>query len=57
MKYEITVEEINKLLAYLSKCPYGEVFPLVQLLTTLQKIEDNASLKNVVKKVANTQNS
>lgn len=40
MKYEITLDEINKLLAFLSKCPFGEVHQLVAMLTALKKIEE-----------------
>lgn len=40
MKYEITLEDVNKILGYLGKCPYVDVVQLITVLTTLKKIEE-----------------
>ncbi len=40
--YEITEEQIGKLLVYLSNCRYKEVFQLIGMLQTLKPIEKKA---------------
>lgn len=37
--FKISTEQVNAILAYLSKRPYGEVFQIVGLLRSLETIE------------------
>lgn len=38
MKFEITLDQINALLNYLSQRPYAEVYQLISLLSNLPRV-------------------
>lgn len=50
MKFEITLEDVNRVLAYLGTCPYANVHQLFALLTQLKKIEDKPCPQPALKK-------
>tara|TARA_R100001198_G_C5033427_1_gene97862 strand:- start:134 stop:283 length:150 start_codon:yes stop_codon:yes gene_type:complete len=40
MDYKISDKNLNKLIQYLSQKPYSEVFQAIEMLSTLDKIEE-----------------
>ena len=40
MKFEIEKEKIEQILNYLATCPYGQVFELFNILTSLTEINE-----------------
>lgn len=45
--YKITTDQLNALANYLANRPYGEVNGLIQMLSSLEKIEEKPELKEV----------
>jgi len=40
--FKISTEQVNAILAYVGKRPYVEVAKIVNILQSLEKLEDNA---------------
>lgn len=47
--FKISVEQLNELAKYLASRPYGEVFQIIQMISSLEKIEEKTELKKARK--------